>query len=908
MGSNDNIADVRARFFHPLMGSRTSSVPKSAPDWSPAQDKALAHAVRRHLFDFAAAANELGGVDADACRQRWAELDLCACVDVAQVAPSEADEMDVSKPSDFNIFHNSLSTQMSTIFAGVRATLPSMGDEDDDGEDDDDDDGVERPPQGAVATAVDVSDADHASAAAMSPAQALTVEEVGTEEEEKAVAERSAMVKADSATRKPKWKGEPRAAFAEAAPTRTDGEAGYGRVAGRGGRGRHAGRGAMFARGAPVTQSGGVKEEAQEEEDDSDDEEDFLMARRKLKDQGGKESTSRPPPRDIVEEASPAQIKAKGVEQRSSKAVTATEPSDPPLHAPESDLAADSKEGEESDADEEDEVQEEADVQAEPPALDPPTQPVLDDRARFQVATHTAPPTSRGKCRIALHSEWVPPSNEADSIARAERVALLRAGGVGSPTGTKPSPDGTAAKGLAVPPSADGAPCDDLCDERIACEPPVEGLPPADVLASVSQFWFLQMKLQPCDLPTLIGDLLDAIPIVSHGGDGVHTDAKQAPSGLCGLQLSVESGCAVVFALVVGNRPSATDSMTQLLRDGLASATAVRTVPSPFTDAPAGGAAPVGADDADGALSADLLSSPGLARTVVCLKEHAIKNDASAARHILGALAPAGLALIGVRLVFLRSQLSFSAQLGLDTPLSIGPTLVLLVEGYEGPEKLQALAGAVDPKLARKTDVGSWRATFGLDRTCNVVGTPRHVKGGHRASCFFFGPRNGTANQCPRVSLALREPRACAVLITKVVRRTRQTHPAASLLSYMQGAGMAVHVAARVHRSELAALGIGDATQQTGQPEDSQRFLFLLSRAGAPMTYATPALLRAEKELPEATALDARVAPISGASAAQLVRGMIGTTKLKNVVGGTGVECTVDLYSYIAFSLKSEVL
>ena len=213
-----------------------------------------------------------------------------------------------------------------------------MGDEDDDGEDDDDDDGAERPPQGAVATAVDVSDADHASAAAMSPAQALTVEEVGTEEEEKAVAERSAMVKADSATSKPKWKGEPRAAFAEAAPTRTDGEAGYGRVAGRGGRGRHAGRGAMFARGAPVTQSGGVKEEAQEEEDDSDDEEDFLMARRKLKDQGGKESTSRPPPRDIVEEASPAQIKAKGVEQRSSKAVTATEPSDPPLHAPESDL------------------------------------------------------------------------------------------------------------------------------------------------------------------------------------------------------------------------------------------------------------------------------------------------------------------------------------------------------------------------------------------------------------------------------------------------------------------------------------------------------------------------------------------------------------------------------------------
>ena len=92
----------------------------------------------------------------------------------------------------------------------------------------------------------------------------------------------------------------------------------------------------------------------------------------------------------------------------------------------------------------------------------------------------------------------------------------------------------------------------------------------------------------------------------------------------------------------------------------------------------------MGADDADGALSADLLSSPGLARTVVCLKEHAIKNDASAARHILGALAPAGLALIGVRLVFLRSQLSFSAQLGLDTPSPSGQLWSSSLKGMKG--------------------------------------------------------------------------------------------------------------------------------------------------------------------------------------------------------------------------------
>ena len=62
-------------FFHPLIKPNTEGTLPPSASWPAARDRALALAVRRHLFDFAAAANELGGSDADECRKRWAELD-----------------------------------------------------------------------------------------------------------------------------------------------------------------------------------------------------------------------------------------------------------------------------------------------------------------------------------------------------------------------------------------------------------------------------------------------------------------------------------------------------------------------------------------------------------------------------------------------------------------------------------------------------------------------------------------------------------------------------------------------------------------------------------------------------------------------------------------------------------------
>ena len=55
------------------------------------------------------------------------------------------DEPEPIVPSGFNIFQNSLGQQMSSIFSGVRAELPSMGDlKDSDDEDEDEEDEEER--------------------------------------------------------------------------------------------------------------------------------------------------------------------------------------------------------------------------------------------------------------------------------------------------------------------------------------------------------------------------------------------------------------------------------------------------------------------------------------------------------------------------------------------------------------------------------------------------------------------------------------------------------------------------------------------------------------------------------------------------------------------------------------------
>ena len=75
-------ADAASLLFHPLADYAAKPTPNDGL-WTPELDAALALAVRKHAFDFARAAEDLrnSAVTATACRQRWAALDLAACLE-----------------------------------------------------------------------------------------------------------------------------------------------------------------------------------------------------------------------------------------------------------------------------------------------------------------------------------------------------------------------------------------------------------------------------------------------------------------------------------------------------------------------------------------------------------------------------------------------------------------------------------------------------------------------------------------------------------------------------------------------------------------------------------------------------------------------------------------------------------
>ena len=80
-----------------------------------------------------------------------------------------------------------------------------------------------------------------------------------------------------------------------------------------------------------------------------------------------------------------------------------------------------------------------------------------------------------------------------------------------------------------------------------------------------------------------------------------------------------------------------------------------------------------------------------------------------------------GLDLLGARYVYVPAA-GLDAPISLDSALPPGaPALALLVGGAaDVSDRLQSLAGAVDPKLAKRTDPGSWRADLGEDRLQTV--------------------------------------------------------------------------------------------------------------------------------------------------------------------------------------------
>ena len=132
--------------------------------------------------------------------------------------------------------------------------------------------------------------------------------------------------------------------------------------------------------------------------------------------------------------------------------------------------------------------------------------------------------------------------------------------------------------------------------------------------------------------------------------------------------------------------------------------------------------------------------------------------------------------------------------------------------------------------------------------------------------------------------------------------KSGQAHPATRLLTHMQRAGMTLHVGARVKGAELDMLGIAPPATFTAH------LIFLLSREGQPLAYAAPALRQAlEEEAGKGEdGMSAELVPCAAHTASQLLRGEAGAgSKLKASVG-SGV--TVDMYSYTAFALKSDLL
>ena len=211
---------------------------------------------------------------------------------------------------------------------------------------------------------------------------------------------------------------------------------------------------------------------------------------------------------------------------------------------------------------------------------------------------------------------------------------------------------------------------------------------------------------------------------------------------------------------------------------------------------------------------------------------------------MIEALAAEGFSLAGARLLYLPAQLGSSALLGLDSPLASGPLLAVLVEGFDPTERLQALAGAADPKIARTTDVGSWRARLGIDRTKNVLSTPRHAKGAQRATSFFFGPRpaaGGRWSASPAAPLVLRQPRDLLLLVSRA--EPAPAPAACALLLKMQRAGLTLHRALCLDKRGRDALGVDVACGA------ASCLLFLLSREGQPLAFATSALGAEANEL-----------------------------------------------------------
>ena len=285
-----------------------------------------------------------------------------------------------------------------------------------------------------------------------------------------------------------------------------------------------------------------------------------------------------------------------------------------------------------------------------------------------------------------------------------------------------------------------------------------------------------------------------------------------------------------------------------------------------------------------------------MARAVVVVKGHKGHSLLAIAVRCLADIgAAAGLDLLGARYVYVPAA-GLDAPISLDSALPPGaPALALLVGGAaDVSDRLQSLAGAVDPKLAKRTDPGSWRADLGEDRLQNAVAVCRSAAGASRAAAFFFGGRLASAAAAPHALLrcAVHAPIGAAF----VVAPPTALEP---LLAELGAAAFTLHAAARAPAQSLEALVGAGALAAAG----AEVVLLLVAREGLDVhlkgTLGRAGRAAGGADIVSHPATASAAARLVGADAAAAV-GAEGT-----VVSAASVGAPVELIAHLGFLRKS---
>ena len=367
-------------------------------------------------------------------------------------------------------------------------------------------------------------------------------------------------------------------------------------------------------------------------------------------------------------------------------------------------------------------------------------------------------------------------------------------------------------------------------------------------------------------------------------------------ASLLALQMAAPPGDdrPAIFALLAG-KPRA--ALAAAVPAAEVTATSAAAATKLFGAPPAFGGCAVASREASITDAVPALRGGGAAaRAVVVVKGHKGHSLLAIAVRCLADIgAAAGLDLLGARYVYVPAA-GLDAPISLDSALPPGaPALALLVGGAaDVSDRLQSLAGAVDPKLAKRTDPGSWRADLGEDRLQNAVAVCRSAAGASRAAAFFFGGRLASAAAAPHALLrcAVHAPVGAAFVVAP---------PAAlePLLAELGAAAFTLHAAARAPAQSLEALVGAGALAAAG----AEVVLLLVAREALDVhlkgTLGRAGRAAGGADIVSHPATASAAARLVGADAAAAV-GAEGT-----VVSAASVGAPVELIAHLGFLRKS---